>query len=226
VVPPVALLLDLYDTLVRSDWEEMRDVMAARLGIDARALHDAFDATRPARSVGRYDDVEGDMASIIEATGLQADPELARDLASLEFEFMRDHVRLHDDAMPVIRECRSRGVRTVLVSNCSHSTRAVVDRLGLTDELDAMVLSYEVRSRKPQPEIYLAALQRAGDIMPEDAVFVDDQRRYCDGAAALGIDTRLIIRPGEVPMEGAATSANGHRIIENLRDLLSDWLGD
>jgi putative hydrolase of the HAD superfamily len=219
-MPPVAVLLDLYDTLVRSDWEEMRDLMADRLSIDARVLHDAFDATRPARSIGRYDDVEGDMAAVIEATGLQADAETVRDLASLEFEFLGDHVRLHDDALPVIRECRSRGVRSVLVSNCSHSTRAVVERLGLVDELDAVVLSYEVRARKPQPEIYLAALERAGDVTPAEAVFVDDQRRYCDGAAALGIDTRLIVRPGEVPMEGVASATNGHRVIASLRELL------
>ena len=219
-MPPVAVLLDLYDTLVRSDWEEMRDLMADRLSIDARVLHDAFDATRPARSIGRYEDVEGDMAAVIEATGLPADDETVRDLASLEFEFLVDHVRLHDDALPVIRECRSRGVRSVLVSNCSHSTRAVVERLGLLDELDAAVLSYEVRARKPQPEIYLAALERAGDVTPAQALFVDDQRRYCDGAAALGIDTRLIVRPGEVPMEGVASATNRHRVIASLRELL------
>lgn len=219
-MPPVAVLLDLYDTLVRSDWEEMRDLMADRLSIDARVLHDAFDATRPARSIGRYEDVEGDMAAVIEATGLPADAETVRDLASLEFEFLVDHARLHDDALLVIRECRSRGVRSVLVSNCSHSTRAVVERLGLLDELDAAVLSYEVRARKPQPEIYLAALERAGDVTPAQALFVDDQRRYCDGAAALGIDTRLIVRPGEVPMEGVASATNRHRVIASLRELL------
>jgi putative hydrolase of the HAD superfamily len=218
-MPPVAVLFDLYDTLVRSDWEEMRDLMADRLGVGGRVLHDAFDATRPARSVGRYGDVEGDMASVIEATGLRAAAELVRDLASLEYEFLQGHVRLHDDALPAIRECRARGILSVLVSNCSHSTAAVIERLRLTDELDAVVLSFEVRARKPQPEIYLAALERAGGVTPAQAVFVDDQRRYCDGAAALGIDTRLIMRPGEIPMEGIPVATNGHRVIESLREL-------
>jgi HAD superfamily hydrolase (TIGR01509 family) len=218
-MPPAAVLLDLYDTLVKSDWQEMRDLMAARLGLDPWVLHQAFDATRPARSIGRYDDVEGDVAAVIEATGLRAEFDLVRDIASLEFEFMRDHVRLHDDALPVIRECRAKGVTSVLVSNCSHSTRPIVDRLGLADELDATVLSFEIGARKPEPAIYRAALEVAGGIAPTEAVFVDDQPRYCDGAAALGIDTRLIVRPGEVPMEGSITSTNGHRVIQSLHEL-------
>jgi putative hydrolase of the HAD superfamily len=219
-MPPAAVLLDLYDTLVRSDWNEMRDLMAARLGVDARVLHDAFDSTRPARSVGRYGDVEGDMAAVVEATGLPPERELVTDLASLEFEFLRDRVGLHDDALPAVRELRSRGIGTVLVSNCSHSTRPVVDRLGLAEELDALVLSFEARARKPEPEIYRQALHVIGDVSPENALFVDDQSRYCDGAAKLGIDTRLIVRPGEVPAEGVSVSTNGHRVIDDLRQLL------
>ena len=218
---PGAVLLDLYDTLVQSDWDEMRDLMAARLGIDGNVLLDAFDATRPARSVGAYDDVEGDMASVIEATGLPAEPDLVRDLATLEHEFLREHVRLHEDAVPVMRELRGRGVPTALVSNCSHSTLPVVDRLGLADELDALVLSFEVGSRKPEPEIYRVALQRAGAVAPSRAVFVDDQARYCDGAAALGIETRLIVRSETSATVAPASATNGHRVIRTLVELVS-----
>jgi len=49
---------------------------------------------------------------------------------------------------------------------------------------------------------------------------VDDQADYCDGARALGIDTRLIIRPDAHPPEGFAASTNGHRVIPDLTALL------
>ena len=82
-----------------------------------------------------------------------------------------------------------------------------------------MLLSFEVGVRKPEPGIYLAALT-ALDADPADAVFVDDQTEYCDGARALGIDTRLIVRDGAEPAEGFAPSTNGHTVITDLTALL------
>ena len=217
-----AVLIDLYDTLVESDWHEWHHEMAGVLGVDPAVLREAFDGTRPARSVGAYPDVEADMRAIVEGTGVEDPPdELIRDLASREFGFMSTRVRLHDDAFEVVRALRDRGVSTALVSNCSHNTTPVVERLGLADEFDALILSFEVGARKPQPAIYRAALEVLGGVSPADAVFVDDQVPYCDGAAALGIDTRLIVRrEGPPPLEGWAASTNGHRVIGDLRALL------
>jgi putative hydrolase of the HAD superfamily len=220
-MPPAAVLLDLYDTLVESDWDDWHRSLASRLGVEPRVLRDAFDVTRPARSVGRYPDVEAEMAVVIEATGVHPEPDLVRDLASAEFEFMSTRVRLHDDVVPVTKELRERGVRTALVSNCSHNTTPVVERLRLPELLDAVILSFEIGAKKPQPEIYRAALEALGDIEPGAAVFVDDQAKYCDGAAALGIDTRLILRrDSPPPIEGWAVEANGHRVIASLTELL------
>jgi putative hydrolase of the HAD superfamily len=220
-MPPAAVLLDLYDTLVESEWTAWHGAMAERLGVDAGVLRSAFDVTRPARSVGAYPDVEAEMRAIVEATGIEPPDDLVRELAAMEFGFMSTRVRLHDDALPVVRALRSRGVATALVSNCSHNTTPVVDRLALADELDALVLSFEVGARKPQPAIYLAALDALGGVAPADAVFVDDQVPFCDGAAAVGIDTRLIVRrESPPPLEGWATQANGHRVIADLTALL------
>jgi putative hydrolase of the HAD superfamily len=94
-----------------------------------------------------------------------------------------------------------------------------VEQLGLPARFDAVILSFEVRVRKPEPGIYLAAL-KAIDADPTDAVFVDDQTAYCDGARALGIDTRLIVRDGAEPAEGFAPSTNGHTVIKDLTALL------
>ena len=221
-MPPAAVLLDLYDTLVESDWDVWHGELARRLGVAPDVLRRAFDDTRPARSVGAYPDVEAEMRVIIEATGVVDPPlEIVRELASLEFEFMATRVRLHDEALPVIRALRGRGVRTALVSNCSHNTTPVIERLHLAEALDALILSFEVGTRKPQPGIYRAALVALGDVEPADAVFVDDQVPFCDGAAALGIETRLILRrQSPPPIEGWATASNGHRVIGDLTSLL------
>jgi putative hydrolase of the HAD superfamily len=213
-----AALLDLYDTVARTRWGQLSDRIASELGVSKETLFRAYDETRPARAVGTYGSAAGDMTAVVEAAGAETDPALIERLLKLERGFTETGVELWEDSLPVVRELRSRGVRTALISNCSHSTRPIVDRLGLDDEFDATLLSFEVGLHKPDPRIYQEALRRVGDVPPDRAVFVDDQTAYCDGAAALGIDTFLIVRDGEAT---PPPDLDGHRVISTLRSLLA-----
>jgi putative hydrolase of the HAD superfamily len=211
-----AALLDLYDTVARTHWGQLSDRIAGELGVPKETLFHAYDVTRSARSVGGFGSAAGDMTAIVEAAGVDPDPALIERLLDLERSFTERGVELWEDSLPVVRELRSRGVRTALISNCSHSTRPIVDRLGLEEEFDATLLSFEVGLHKPDPRIYQEALHRLGDVAPDRAIFVDDQTEYCDGAAALGIETYLIVRDGEAPPD-----LDGHRVISDLRSLLA-----
>ena len=213
-----AVLLDLYDTLVWSDWYSWQGRVADHLGVSLDMIGRAFAQTRPARSVGATPDSEADLVAVLEAADIEPAPRVVADLLEMERE-MADSVRLYDDSLEVVRALRAAGVPTALVSNCSHNTRPIVDRLGLEREFDALVLSFEVGAMKPDPAIYREALSRLGDPDPARSVFVDDQVRYCDGAAAVGLQTFLILRPEEA-LEGRPFDMNGHRPIETLTPLL------
>jgi putative hydrolase of the HAD superfamily len=212
-----AVLLDLYDTIVWSEWFRMRDAIAARIGdgMEADRLQKAFERTRPARGIGEFGSVEGDMAAVLEEAGVTFDAALVDELVELERAHLERGIHLYDDVPPALTSLSDRGVKTALVSNCSFSTRPVVERLGLEEMFDRVVLSFEVRSMKPDPSIYRTTLQQLGGVPPERAVFVDDQPRYCDGAIALGVDARLILRPNEdVPESGT------YEVVTDLRWLL------
>ena len=214
---PTAVLIDLYDTLVWGEWPSLRDTMAARIGISSAALQSAFDSTRPSRGVGSFAGAEEDMASVLEACGLDPEPGLVGELLELERSSLLTRIHLYEDSIPVLRALRARGVRTALVSNCSRSTRSVVDDLGLDREMDAVVLSFEIGAAKPDAAIYRAALDRLGT-EPAGAAFVDDQSVYCDGAAALGMRTYLIQRDASL---GDGVSTDGHTLITDLAALLA-----
>ena len=210
-----AALLDLYDTVARTRWRELSDRISDELGVDVAALYRAYTVTRAERSIGAFNGPEGDMTAIVEAAGFESRPELIDSLVAMERRFTETGVEVWEDSLPVVFELRQRGVRTALVSNCSHSTRGIVDRLGLVDAFDEVILSFEVGLRKPDPAIYREALRRV-DVQPDRAVFVDDQQEYCDGAASIGIQTYLIDRTGD-----ATPDENGHRVIRDLRALLA-----
>ena len=194
-MPPRAVLLDLYDTLVDGDWHGWRTQLSTLTGIDEDALAMAYHVTREERNTGAYPTADDSMRALLVAAGLEAPPDaLVRTVVKAEEDF-GGSVRLYDDSLPTVATLRERGIRT------------------------ALVLSFEIGVRKPEPGIYETAL-RAIEADPAHAIFVDDQTAYCDGARALGIDTRLIVRDGAAPAEGFAASTNGHTVITDLTSLL------
>ncbi|HEY8116058.1 MAG TPA: HAD family hydrolase [Actinomycetota bacterium] len=214
-----AVLLDLYDTLAWTEWPTMRAELEDRFGLGEADLIRAFTATREARSTGAFGSAEGDLTAILDAAGVPSDPILVRELNDARIKAFADNgVHLWDDSVPTMRELRARGVRTAIVSNCDHATRAIVDDLGLANEVDAIVLSFEVGVAKPDPGIYRAALLAVG-ARPEEAVFVDDQAWYCEGAEALGIRSFLIRRDDADPAEGFGAAGDRDEL-HDLRSLI------
>jgi putative hydrolase of the HAD superfamily len=212
-----AALIDLFDTLVWSEWPVLRGRLADAIGVEPSTLSQAYRTTYAVRQTGGFGSAEGDITALVEACDVVPEPELVRRLTDMVSEHLDGHVHLYEDSLPVLRELRRRDVRTAIVSNCDHFARPLVDDLRLEDEVDAVLLSVEVGAEKPKAAIYRAALDAVG-AEPAEAVFVDDQPEYLDGAAELGIQTLHIVRRKE-PFEGFG-EVGRHRVIEDLTALL------
>ena len=147
-MPPRAVLLDLYDTLVDGDWHGWRTELSALTGIDEDTLGMAYHLTREERNTGAYPTSEDSVRALLGAAGLAAPTEdLVHAVVQAE-EAFGGEIRLYDDSLPTVAAFRERGDRTALVSNCSHATRPIVEQLGLPALFDAVILSFEVR--RPQ----------------------------------------------------------------------------
>src|ERR1035437_1573442 len=81
-----------------------------------------------------------------------------------------------------------RRYRLVLVSNTNALHFEMIrETYGhLLRHFDDLVLSYEVHAMKPQPEIFQAAVGRAG-CRPEECFYTDDVVAYIDAARRMGI---------------------------------------
>jgi putative hydrolase of the HAD superfamily len=208
------VLLDLYDTIAWTDWDAHAGAVAADLGVSRHRLLAAYDQTREARGTGRHGSMAADLGALAAACGLTLEPAVLAELAAVQASQLIRNVRLYDDTLPVVRRLRAAGTRLGIISNCDFATRLVVDALGLEREVDAVVLSCEVGSHKPQPAIFATALARLS-ARPEDCLFIDDQPGYLDGAAALGIRTCRIVRGPVEPEDRTGP----HPVITALTDL-------
>jgi epoxide hydrolase-like predicted phosphatase len=97
-------------------------------------------------------------------------------------------LRLEEDMFTAVVAARAAGLRTALVSNSWGST--LYPRRRLQAAFDVVVISGEVGFRKPDPDIFLLALERLG-VAAERCIFVDDEPDHLKTAAGLGMVTVL-----------------------------------
>jgi HAD superfamily hydrolase (TIGR01549 family) len=121
------------------------------------------------------------------------DPDVDPELIEALYAVMPDQWAAFDDALPVLRELKARGLRVVVLSNTGLDIRACLDRAGILELIDGLVLSYEVGAVKPNPQIFRFALDRL-EVPAGQALMVGDNWRDDAGGAALGIRTLILPR--------------------------------
>lgn len=120
-------------------------------------------------------------------------PDVDEELARAFYEVMFELWVPYDDSVPTLKALKRKGIRIALVSNIGIDIRVVLERAGMMDLLDAIILSFEAGAVKPQAPIFERALEALG-VPPENALMVGDNYTDDAGAAAIGIRTLLLPR--------------------------------
>ncbi len=117
-----------------------------------------------------------------------ADPEIEQDIRRV-LKNVSTMVARNDYAIPWIQELKSKGYRTLYLSN--FSGKAETDcayALDFIPYMDGGILSYQEKVIKPMPEIYQLLIDRY-DLVPQECVFMDDTPVNLEGAEKFGIHT-------------------------------------
>ena len=87
------------------------------------------------------------------------------------------NVVLYEDAIDTILELKKRGYKVGILTNGeSDSQRTKVVSTGLIDLIDALTVSGDTNTRKPEPEIFRLTAEKLG-LKPEECAFVGDMFR-------------------------------------------------
>lgn len=122
------------------------------------------------------------------------------------------------DARQVLRDLKTRGDRTAILSNGSPDMlTSIVDAAGVKEHLDAVLSVDAVHMFKPRPEVYALVTDRFA-VKPSEVTFVSSNRWDVMGAAAFGFRCVWVNRSG-MPNEYAAFQPAA--IVPSLSGLLS-----
>ena len=209
-----AVMFDLGGTLI--DLQPSKDVVFHRMlvlhGHDA-PLADVTEAIYEAerkfdKESANLDGVHEDKfwrkfdKLVLDRVGFRGDQKKFAEDVSREFERIVSDVGSwteYPDARPLMEDLRARGFKLGLISNATDLARRVMDRLGLSEYFETIVISDEVGFRKPDKRIFQHAASLA-KVAPNRTLYVGE-RFAVDvvGAKMAGMNSILIDRPGIYP---------------------------
>ena len=201
-----AVFFDLYHTLVTYDppQEELEAGILQELGVDVQpaALRgpivaaDEFIYNEIARRPLSHRSREEKLAlymqyqeTVLREAAVPYDTKLVMGLLG-KMQQTQMNLVLFDDVAPTLTELKKRGLIMGLISNIEQDIDETLTRLGLPSWLEIVVTSQDAGANKPQPEIFLEALKRAG-VQPAEALYIGDQYQVdvlgANGAGMKGI---------------------------------------
>ena len=136
--------------------------------------------------------------------------------------------RLDEELVALIRHLRGAGYCTALLSNAPAGLRQHVERLGIADAFDTVVISGCEGLTKPDPALFERTLARIG-VPAVEAVFVDDFR--VNVAAAERIGLRATRFRGLAPLRkwlrglGVPVTDPVLALLTGVRAVIFDWGG-
>jgi putative hydrolase of the HAD superfamily len=185
-----AVFFDFYNTLVNYDppREELEARALKDLGIDVSpeafrrplVIADEFIYREHARSPLSKRSKEETKAVyaqyqgiILNEAGIDASPKLIAAILG-KWQQLKFKLVLFDDVIPALTHLKGLGLILGLISNVDRDITPLCQELGLSAMLQVVVTSQGVGFNKPQPGIFLVALEQAG-VKSSEAIYVGDQ---------------------------------------------------
>jgi putative hydrolase of the HAD superfamily len=176
-----ALVVDL-DGVIRHWDQDALPAVEQELGLDAGVIAAAaFEPDRLDRAM-RGEVTFAQWAAEIGATvgqGHDVDPD------EVAAAFTDVGWRIDDSVMELVDEARTR-VPVALLSNASSRLLDDLRRSDIVDRFDTVIASADIGVTKPQPEAFLAAVERLA-VAPERCLYVDDTEANVAAAGELGM---------------------------------------
>ena len=163
-----------------------------------------------------------------EKVGVNLTADELRKVADETISIWQKEIHLADDALLVLGELKE-NCMIILITNFDHSphVKKLLERTGLQNYFDLVIISDEAGCKKPNPEIFNLALDRTR-LKPEEVIYVGDNilDDIC-GASSAGIRPVLISRgtkSNQIAKQEQLNLENfnlpEHQIIKSLSELI------
>lgn len=118
------------------------------------------------------------------------------DIDALEEAWISKY-NLIEETKEIIDELKKQYKLYYLSDNVRERVEKISTKHNFLEWFEGGIFSHEVGARKPQPEVYKAALEKIG-VPPEEIVFIDDKEENLSPAEELGMNVLLFTDPHQL----------------------------
>ncbi len=222
---PKVVAFDIIETTFRI---EPLDERLVRLGLPsgsyrrlyAESLRDAFALACADRFQSFTAILKSDLAGLLAEYGLEADDAALTDALSIMTELPP-----YPDAFAAYVGLKDAGIRIFALSNGSAaSTKALLDKAGMSEQVEKILSVEDIKLSKPRPEVYLYAAETA-KVRPDEVMLVACHPWDVAGALSAGVRSGYVSRERPYPKEimaepeimGASLDEVGRAILDLQR---------
>lgn len=119
--------------------------------------------------------------------GVKQFPELELSIKKLMYHWTEFVIPLKDN-VAYIKDLKRLGYNVYILSNIPEDDTKYLRSLGVFDNIDGGVFSYEYKKIKPDPEIFHILLKKY-DLKTSECLFLDDRKDNVVAASNLGFET-------------------------------------
>lgn len=193
---PKAVVFDFFGTLVPCLSLSEHKAVLAKMADLPGAPQDAFARqwfdTVKLRMLGEYPSARDNIKAICAMLVVPFDDERCKQAVEERHVYARAHVVPRPNAIEMLRQLRTQGLKIGLISDCSHELPNVWPETEFAPLFDAAVFSVLVKIKKPNPEIYHLAANRLGVTCAECLYIGDGGSNELTGARAVGMQPILL----------------------------------
>lgn len=115
----------------------------------------------------------------------------------LETEVQKAIEERSEQVYDFAQNLRGHGLKTGMVSNVQKIVADKLRQLGNYKDFAPIVLSYQIKTAKPELDFYEFTIKFA-NVKPEEIIFVDDKEECLTPAKKLGMKTVLAVSPKQI----------------------------
>jgi putative hydrolase of the HAD superfamily len=196
ITPKKGIIFDLGGVYLSSTVSHRINAVARKFKIPSAKVRRAADAYFRLLQVNKIGDKEF-FTSIINELNLNTN---WRKFYSIWMSPYKKYSKINRKVYSLVKKLKKNGYKVAALSNTEPHISAYNYQRKLFHVFDSVVLSYEVKMRKPEQGIYKHALKLTG-LKASEAIFIDDYEKYLIPARKLGMETILFKSAGQLKEE-------------------------
>jgi len=196
------VIFDLFETLVDFSFSQYNQVLVAMaecMGKNPEGFVSSWHGSWPQHEVGAFKNVSDYIVAVSGQVVLESG---LLEAVALHETFQKQVLIPHPETITALKDLKSAGYKTGLVTNCPVETPIFWSGSPLSPLIDAAVFSTLERTRKPDSALFLACSDRLGLAAAECAYVGDGANQELFVSSALGMHSIMLTTGVRNPEEG------------------------